>query len=51
MQQDATIQDIRLKFQTEFSLRKVSFLNKRQAMDNIQNCDSYTNIPSAQTYR
>jgi hypothetical protein len=42
-----------LKTETEFSLRKVVFLTKHRAMDNVQNCDSYSyiNIASSQTYR
>jgi hypothetical protein len=28
-----------------------SLLTKKTAMDNVQNCDSYVNIPSSQTYR
>jgi hypothetical protein len=29
----------------------VVFLNKREDGDNVQNCDSYINILSSQTYR
>jgi hypothetical protein len=30
---------------------RVEFPIKDRTMDNVQNCDSYINIPSSQTYR
>jgi hypothetical protein len=33
-----------MKMKTESSLRNVVFLNKR-TIDNVQNCDSYIDIP------
>jgi hypothetical protein len=33
------------------SLRNAVFQIKDRTMDNVQNCDSYINIPSSQTYR
>jgi hypothetical protein len=40
-----------LNKETESSLRIVVFYIKDRTMDNVQNCDSYINIPSSQTYR
>jgi hypothetical protein len=40
-----------LKAETESSLRNVAFEIEDRTMDNVQNCDSYINIPSSQTYR
>jgi hypothetical protein len=39
-----------LKTETEFSLGNV-FKMKDWIMGNVQNCESYVNIPSSQTYR
>jgi hypothetical protein len=36
---------------TESSLKNVVFWIKDMMMDNFQNCDSYIDIPSSQTYR
>jgi hypothetical protein len=30
--------------------RLIVIENRNRAMDNVQNCDSYINIPSSQTY-
>jgi hypothetical protein len=40
-----------LKTETESSLRKVEFLIRERMVDNVQNCDSYINIPLSQTFR
>jgi hypothetical protein len=42
---------LRLKKKTVSSLRNVVFYIKDTAVDNLQNCDSYNNVPSPQTYR
>jgi hypothetical protein len=39
-----------MKTEAEFSLRNVVLQIKDSTMD-VQNCDSYINIPSSQTYR
>jgi hypothetical protein len=39
-----------LKTEIESCLRRVLYKEDR-TMDNVQNCDSYINIPSSQTYR
>jgi hypothetical protein len=36
-----------LKTETESSLQNFVYSNKDRAMDNVQNCDSYINIPSS----
>jgi hypothetical protein len=35
----------------EFPIQWVLFYIKDRTMDNVQNCDSYINITSSQTYR
>jgi hypothetical protein len=40
-----------MKTEIESSLRNVVFWIKNKTLDNVQNCDSYINIPSSQTYK
>jgi hypothetical protein len=47
----AQLSKFKLKAEAESNLRNVVFQIKDRTMDNIQNCDSYINIPSSQTYR
>jgi hypothetical protein len=39
------------KTEKESGLQNVVFQIKDRTMDNVQNCDSYINILSSQTYR
>jgi hypothetical protein len=42
---------LHLKTETESSLRNAVFEMKIRLLDNVQNCDSYINIPLSQSYR
>jgi hypothetical protein len=42
---------LHLDTETESSLRNVMFEIEDRTMDNVQNCDSYINIPSSHTYK
>jgi hypothetical protein len=47
----ALLSRFHLKTETESNLRNVEFQIKDRTMDNVQNCGSYINIPSSQTFR
>jgi hypothetical protein len=42
---------LHLKTETESGIRKVVLYIRGMTMDNVQNCASYINAPSLQTYR